>query len=82
MRKCTAAGKTTSTRILKTFREVQITVNDFNELYKHWFFANALAIADLVLIISGYCAIKLWNDISLFGVACFLNVSITGLMLA
>jgi hypothetical protein len=82
LRKCAAAGKTTSTRILKTFREVQITVNDFNELYKHWFFAHALAIADLVLILSGYCAIKLWNNVFLFGVAGFLNVSITALMLS
>jgi hypothetical protein len=75
-------GKSTATRILSTFRQVQIAVHNFNKLYEHWVLANAIAIADLVVIISGYCAIKLWNDVSGFGVVFFLNITVTGLFVA
>jgi hypothetical protein len=75
-------GKSTATRILTTFRELQIVVHHFNKLYAHWVLANTLAASDLVLIISGYCAIKLWNDISGFGVVFFVNITVTALFLA
>jgi hypothetical protein len=75
-------GKSTATRILSTFREVQIAVHNFNKLYEHWVLANTFAFTDLVLIISGYCAIKLWSNISGFGVVFFVNLTIAALFAA
>jgi hypothetical protein len=75
-------GHKNSTRIIGTFRKIQVAVHNFNQLYEYWFFANALAVGDVDLIICGYCTIKLWKDVSVFGVVCFSNLTITGLAAA
>jgi hypothetical protein len=69
-------------QIRRTFREVQITVIHFNGIYEDWYFFYGLAVGDLIMILSGYCALKLWKKISFFGAACFVNITIISFFIA
>jgi hypothetical protein len=66
---------------VRKFRQLQIVIQSYNNLYMTTFFEYGLSISYITVIIFGYCTIKLRKEISIFGVMCFLNVTVMGLFL-
>jgi hypothetical protein len=71
---------TKSSSNIKKITELRIMVQSYNDLYENLLYSYGFAIADLVIIVFGYCAVKLWKEISILGVVSFFILMTAGLL--
>jgi hypothetical protein len=71
---------TKSSSNIKKIRELRIMVQSYNDLYENLLYSYGFAIADIVIIVFGYCAVKLWKEISILGVVTFFILMTAGLL--
>jgi hypothetical protein len=72
------ATKTSSN--IKKLTELRLMVQLYNDLYQNLVYSYGFAIADIVIIVFGYCAVKLWTKVSVLGVVIFVLIVIAGLV--